>query len=191
MSHETSTAATPDDLPEQWYCRECDATLPRARFTPQSFQRKDGSRRYYFSRQCTEHRHAYNRRYMDVYRPQHSTGPPTPQEAEERRERARRKAACIAFVQRYVAGLWEHEPAWLLMDARDPDHVEARALVVAILRREHGVGITAAARVIGRDHSTALHLLAKFEPQPEFQELLADYRAMRARRKAARAQRAS
>jgi hypothetical protein len=190
MNQQRSAASTPDELPEQWYCRECDALLPRERFTPQSFPLKDGSRRYYFSRQCTEHRHAYNRRWMTLHR-RPSRGRETPQEAAERLERARRKVACIAFVQRYVAGLWEHEPAWLPSPDRDPDHVEARALVMAILHREHGIGITETARVIKRDHSTALHLLAKFEPQPEFQELLADYRDMRARRKAARAQRAS
>jgi hypothetical protein len=186
----------------QW-CPDCAAFLPLAAFRVRQERRKDGSIYYYPDRYCREHtrtryRAWYEGRHPDLVRrraeraaQQRALQDEAQQAAARAEDHARRKAACIAFVQRYVAGLWEQEPAWLRGRGRDPDRVEARALVTAILHREHGIGITETARCIGRDHSTALHLLAKFEPQPEFQELLADYRDMRARRKAARAQRAS
>jgi hypothetical protein len=164
-------------------------------------RRRDGTRYYRLDRYCRDHDRARDRAWLDTVpaiqkrRARRAARVRARQEkarqqAAHAQERMRRKEACIAFVRRYVAGLWEHEPAWMLTPDRAPDRVEARALVAAILYREHGLGITETSRCIGRDHSTALHLLRTFEPRPEFQELLAEYRHMRQQRRAARGRKA-
>jgi hypothetical protein len=186
-------------LPAQWYCRDCDATLPRDRFKPRRDRRPDGSVYFKFEYRCAEHERAYMTRWrkraplrrpapVETLRTQPAERETDPQAA-ERAERAEKRRAFVGFIRQYAADQWERDVAWLLDRSREPEQVEARALVVAILYYEHGFGITEAGRAVRRDHSTALHILGKYMPQDSFQELLRDYRHLRAQRKAARAAR--
>lgn len=193
-------AERPEDLPVAKWCPGCAAAVPRSAFRVQQRRRRDGTSYYQMLRYCRDHERVRARAWREAgpavrerraWRAarDHAKQERERQEAARAQDRARRKAACIDFVQRYVAGLWERDPGWLLGRSRAPEPVEARALVVAILHREHGLRITAAARAIARDHSTALYLLATYEPQPAFAALIADYRLLREQRRAARAQR--
>jgi hypothetical protein len=200
MTQMRRSTRTPEELPPTWYCRDCDAFLPRELFKVVHYRTVDGTTWYYCRPQCHHHyrvtQNAYARRERErrgvVSREERRAAAArhAAQEAAERARKVARRHGFTAAICRYVADLWGKSPHWLVARGRTPDRVEARALVTAILYREHGLGITETSRCIKRDHSTALHLLRSFEPRPEFQELLADYRHMRQQRRAARARKA-
>jgi hypothetical protein len=170
--------------------------LPGAQFRPKRRMRADGSVYYDRYHLCLEHEREHERqRKRAAYRRVLPDGPGRrgvsrlPIDPVERAQVDARRAAFAAAIRRYVADIWEQTPAWVVARDRTPDQVDARSLVVAILYREHGWPITAAAAAIARDHSTALYTLGPRLQQPEFLDLLNDYRHWRAQRKAARAAR--